>query len=165
MPVDSLKLFSGIFNKVNGLQAGISTESRKTAVLYTSASFVRTIGLMLGGFIVIMWIDHRELGLWQSLMIAATYAPVFQLGTTNGLNRDLPYMYGAGHRDKGLDLVASAQSYTRICTFGSMLITSLLITIFILAGNHNFNLLIGIAGVGMIIAFRFYENFLAVTYG
>jgi O-antigen/teichoic acid export membrane protein len=164
MPVDTLKLFSGLSNKLSGLLAGISTESRKTAVLYTSASFVRTIGLMLGGFIVIRWIDPQELGLWQSLMIAATYAPVFQLGTTNGLNRDLPYFYGAGQRDKGLDLVASAQSYTRICTFGSILITSLLIAIFILAGNQNFNLLMGIAGVGMIIAFRFYENFLAVTY-
>jgi O-antigen/teichoic acid export membrane protein len=164
MQVDTLRPFSGLSNKLNKFLSGISNESRKTAILYTSASFIRTIGLMLGGFIVIRWIDPEELGLWQSLMIAATYAPVFQLGITNGLNRDLPFMYGAGHHGEGLDLVASAQSYTRICTFGTLLITSLLITVFILAGNQNFNLLMGIAGVGMIIAFRFYENFLAVTY-
>ncbi len=66
---------------------------------------------MLGGFIVIRWIGPDELGLWQSLMIVATYAPVLQLGTTNGLNRDLPYMYGAGRLDEGLDMVASTQSY------------------------------------------------------
>jgi O-antigen/teichoic acid export membrane protein len=159
-----LKPFSGLINRVNNLFAGISIESRKTAVLYTSASFVRTLGLMLGGFIVIRWIGPDELGLWQSLMIVATYAPVLQLGTTNGLNRDLPYMYGAGRLEEGLDMVASAQAYTRLCTIGSIIITSLIIMVFILAGNHNYNLLMGIAGVGMVIAFRFYENFLAVTY-
>jgi O-antigen/teichoic acid export membrane protein len=149
---------------MKGLLSGISSESRKTAILYTFATFLRTLGLMLGGFIVIRWIDPEELGLWQSLMIVATYAPVLQLGITNGLNRDLPFMFGAGRQEKGRDLVSSAQSYSGICMVASILITLVLISIIYLAGNHNYNLLTGIAGVGMIIAFRFYENFLSVTY-
>ncbi|MCU0612540.1 MAG: oligosaccharide flippase family protein [Candidatus Eisenbacteria bacterium] len=54
------------------------------------------------------------LGLFNSISLACGYAPFFQLGVVNGLNRDLPYHIGTGDWPRARELAAAAQAWALI---------------------------------------------------
>jgi O-antigen/teichoic acid export membrane protein len=97
-------------------------------------------------------------------MIAATYAPIFQMGVLNGLNRDLPFLSGAGKREEGITLVSSAQAFALGLALLSMILTAFLVIYLYVIRKAGIDLLLGVTGVGIIISLRFVQNFLSVTF-
>ncbi len=141
-----------------------ASKSKKTAILFSAASMTKTIGTLAGGILVLRWVEPSKIGLWQSLMIASTYSSILQFGIMSGLNRELPYLIGAGKEEEGKNLAAAAQGYAMILV-GVTILAAVLVTFFYgLLNGINLSLQLGILGVGMIIALGFYHNYLAVTF-
>lgn len=154
-----------ILNKVRITLTNVfKSESKKTALFFSVSSSIKTIGSIIGGIIVIKWIDPEKIGLWQSLMIASPYVFIFQFGIMNGLNRELPFLMGSGKEEEANNLASSAQSYAFII-MGIVFVLGVGVCFFhwIINGFQplfQFSLL----GVTIIISLGFYHNYLAVTF-
>lgn len=89
-PSRSLAALTGIFAGGNAVASGLRMAS---AVL--TARFC----------------DPSSLGLFNAIGLVLGYAPFFQLGILNGLNRELPYHFGKGDIRKFNDLASAAQAW------------------------------------------------------
>lgn len=141
-----------------------ASESKKTAILFSGASMLKTLGTLVGGILIIRWVEPQEIGLWQSFMIATSYISVLQLGVLNGLNRELPYLMGAGRSKEGEALAASAQAYALLLVAVSLLITIVVVIVHYILNGFNPLFQLSILGVGTIISMTFYHNYLSVTF-
>lgn len=139
-------------------------KSKKVAIYYSAASMLKTFGTLIAGIIIIRWVEPQEIGLWQSIMIATIYASVLQFGIMNGLNRELPYLIGAGRSEEGEVLAASAQAYALILVGLSLLLTFIVIIIHAILYGLSPLYQFSILGVGTIIGLTFYHNYLSVTF-
>lgn len=142
----------------------LQSESKKTALFFSAASILKTVGSMVAGIIVIRWVEPEKIGLWQSLMIAAPYVSFLQFGIMNGLNRELPFLMGAGKEEEGKTLAAAAQAYAIFIALLVFIFGLVTILIHWLAKGLNFETLLSILGVTLIISLTFYHNYLSVTF-
>jgi len=78
---------------------------------YSSASILLQIIGMVASFLILRWIDPKEYGIWQSLLIINSYLIIIQSGVINGLNRELPYVMGKDDQISILELAGSAQGF------------------------------------------------------
>lgn len=65
---------------------------------------------MVCNIIVLRWLAPEAMGLWQSLLLIATYSGILQVGIIHGLNRELPFSMGQGNSGSVLDLAATARA-------------------------------------------------------
>ena len=66
---------------------------------------------MVASFLILRWIDPKEYGIWQSLLIINSYIIIIQSGIINGLNRELPYVMGKDDQKSIMELAGSAQGF------------------------------------------------------
>lgn len=142
----------------------LQSESKKTAMFFSLASIIKTVGSMVAGIIIIRWVEPVKIGLWQSLMIASPYASILQLGIMNGLNRELPYLMGAGKEEEGRRLAAAAQAYAIFIALLSFLLGVTAALTHLLIKGLNLEAQTSIVGVTLIISLGFYHNYLSVTF-
>lgn len=88
----------------------------KTLLNYSSASIFLNIVQMMASFAVLRWVDPKEYGVWQSLLIIQSYTVLIQMGVVSGLNRQLPYFMGKKNEEKIKFLAGSAQSIILIAS-------------------------------------------------
>ncbi len=135
----------------------------QTGPLYALSSMWLTIVTMISGVVVIRWINPLDLGLWQSISIIQLYTPILDIGISNGLNRELPYLIGKRQSIRGIFLARTAQGY-------SILISCLLAFVFIAVIAYriylglNAKTTIAIVGVGLISVLNIYSRYLTVTF-
>jgi O-antigen/teichoic acid export membrane protein len=113
---------------------------------------------------IIRWINPTDLGIWQSISIFQVYLPFAELGITNGLNRELPYNFGAGKKLRAHQFAMTAQSYAVFLSIVSMILTVGVIVICIIFSFFSDKVILAIATVGTIISVNFYYRYLTVTY-
>lgn len=139
------------------------SESKKTATFYTASSLLKSAINIFAGFLVLRWVSPTDMGIWQWAMIFNAYAQILNLGIPTGLNRELPFLQGAGKHSEAENLAASAQLFSILCAAFSFL-TLLIIGIAMFINGSDTKTLFAIIGVGLIISTSFYNGYLVVLF-
>ena len=70
----------------------------KVLISFASSSVLLSIAQLVANVLVIRWVLPAELGIWHTVVVLKSYALILNLGTSNGLNRELPFLLGKSHR-------------------------------------------------------------------
>jgi len=135
----------------------------KTGFIFGSASLWSTAITTVVGIVMIKWIEPSELGIWQSISIIQLYIPFLEFGIPNGLNRELPYLYGKGEQDKASSQAQTALSYMLLVSY-ILLGLTFLSFIWLYLKNVELKLIAGVAVVGLMSSFTAYQRYLTVTF-
>lgn len=141
----------------------VSSSDSKVGVIFGISSIASGVVAMIIGIIIIGWIEPGRLGIWQSLSILQLYFPFLEFGVPNGLNRELPFLYGKGEEGKGIQYAQSAQ-YFMILVAVFIFVSTIIASIVLISLDSDRMLTAGVATVGMLLAVNAYQRFLTVTY-
>jgi O-antigen/teichoic acid export membrane protein len=114
---------------------------------------------MAASFVILRWIDPKEYGIWQSLLVINSYLILVQSGVINGLNRELPYVMGKGDQKAIIELAASAQGFAFIIS-GFLVIAAAGIPLIIEDKRIGWTM----AGIVLVAAISIVRNYLFSTY-
>lgn len=89
---------------------------------YIFSGLFKTAVHTLSGFIILRWLNPEELGTWQSFTVFVGYIQILTLGTTSGLNRELPFYMGKGETNLAIHKLKAGGYYTTVLSIGLMLI-------------------------------------------
>jgi O-antigen/teichoic acid export membrane protein len=118
---------------------------------------------MASGVLTARVILPSVLGLFNGMGLVLGYAPFFQLGILNGLNRELPYFVGKGDQGRVRDLAAAAQAWA--IAVGCAVAAALLAVSCWYALGGKWSLAAGWAATALGAWFLFYsQNYLQTTY-
>ncbi len=115
---------------------------------------------MLVSLIAIKLIGPEKLGLWQAALLVKPYISFLQLGLTQGLGRQIPFLYGQNREEKVHEYASTSQFVTTIYSSAFSLLT--LVFVFWLSNNLQEKLIYLTAGV--FISTLFIDNYLSSTY-
>lgn len=132
----------------------------KAALSFTGGSVFKTITGMAVSLIAIKLIGPEKLGLWQAALLIKPYIGFMQLGLTQGLGRQLPFLMGQNNTDRVKKYASNAQFVTGLYTLSCLIIAAVLTLIM---ANGIEEKLIYITA-GMFIATMFVDNYLSSTY-
>lgn len=118
---------------------------------------------MIGGILMARMVAPSVLGLFSGIGLVLGYAPFFQIGIANGLNRELPYYIGKEDRTHAGELAASAQAWL-ILIGGLAAVTLLIVAIYHLI-HGNLWKTAGWGAHAVLVFLLFYStNYLQITY-
>ncbi len=138
-------------------------KANTTAAKFASASILSSVISMFSGILAISWVDPNSLGIWHSLTIFTIYISFLDIGVTNGLNRELPFWYGKGNREKGAVLAKTSQSYMASVSI-LLLAATLIASSYLLFNGYPEKISTGALAVGLIASVSAYQKHLIVTY-
>jgi O-antigen/teichoic acid export membrane protein len=138
-----------------------SIKTHSGAISYTLSSVSKSFAQLLTGLLIARFIAPGELGLWNSVSLATTYAFFVQAGIINGLSRDLPFHLGAGDSARAEKLAATAQLFT---VLGCLFVIVCGGAALLFYRSAGYIVLISIIAIALITAFTFYQNYLMVTF-
>jgi O-antigen/teichoic acid export membrane protein len=84
---------------------------RRTFLAFALSVAAMNAASLLGNALAFRWVDPVSMGVWQTLLLAASYLTVVRLGIVNGLGRELPYALGAGDVDEARRMAATALAF------------------------------------------------------
>jgi O-antigen/teichoic acid export membrane protein len=159
-PAMRFGVLGGAFSSLRGKWR---SEQHRAPVFFTASSIMLSVAQLLSGVAIVHYIGPREMGLWSSVSLALTYAFFALAGVQNGLSRELPYYLGANNEGMARRLAATTLFYTA---------GGCVLTIFAGAGAVTFSvwkhsdpkLTYAIAAVTLLVMFKFYQNYLFVTF-
>lgn len=139
------------------------SKEHRAPVFFTASSILLSVAQLLSGVAIVHYIGPREMGLWASVSLALTYAFFALAGVQNGLSRELPYYLGANNESMARRLAGTTLLYT---------VGGCLLALFAGAGAVAFltwkhsdpKLIYAIAAVTLLVMFKFYQNYLFVTF-
>ena len=150
----------GVFS---ALQEKWRSRQHHAPVLFTVSSLALSVAQLLSGVVIVHYIDPKDVGMWYSAALALTYAFFVLAGVQNGLSRELPYYLGANNEDMARRLASTTLFYTLggcvLALFGGICTVAYLIW-----KHSNFKLTSAVAAVTLLVAFKFYQNYLFVTF-
>lgn len=135
--------------------------SHRDAVHFTASSAARTAAQFIASLITVRLIAPEELGLWNTISLATTYALFLQAGVINGLSRELPFHLGADNPDLARRMAGTSQSYTAAGAALALLVGLVALVIYRGSGSA---VLLSILAVTLVTAATFYQNYLTVTF-
>lgn len=80
---------------------------------------------MVTSILIASWVGPYDMGIWNTALLATLYSPTLQLGVFNGLNRELPYLIGAGEKERALHMAETAYAWSWLLTGASALFGAL----------------------------------------
>lgn len=95
------------------LRDSIGAESRPFLDFTGSVTTLHAASLV-GNALAFRWIDPASMGVWHTLLLAASYLTVVRLGVVNGLGRELPFALGIGDVAGARRLAATALAWSTI---------------------------------------------------
>ena len=75
------------------------------------------------------------MGIWNTALLFTLYSPTLQLGVFNGLNRELPYLIGAGDKNRALRMAEAASAWSWLLVGVSILCGALVAVWFWIKGQ------------------------------
>lgn len=88
----------------------INKESTGAMILFLgSAQMTSNIIRIISGLIIAKLLIPETLGLFNGFGLIIGYLPIAQLGVMNGLNRELPYLFGKNEHEKARHFASVAQ--------------------------------------------------------
>jgi O-antigen/teichoic acid export membrane protein len=139
------------------------SKEHRAPVFFTASSILLSVAQLLSGVVIVHYIGPREMGLWASVSLALTYAFFALAGVQNGLSRELPYYLGANNEGMARRLAATTLFYTAggclLALFAGAGAVALLIE-----KHSDSKLTYAVAAVTLLVMFKFYQNYLFVTF-
>ena len=89
-------------------------DSLKSVAKVISGNIAANLISMVTSILIVRWIVPHEMGLWNAALLVTIYSPALQLGVFNGLNRELPYLIGAGDKDRALQMAQAAYAWSYV---------------------------------------------------
>ena len=133
----------------------------KVPILYSGGSIVKALAQMVVGFVVAKFVTPADFGLWSTINLALTYSLFLQSGLINGLNRELPYLFGKGEDEEALAMAGTVQTFT----FGSAIVVILCgIPFMIFAPFENNKMIYGVLAILVMIILNYYQSYLFSTF-
>ncbi len=139
------------------------SRQHRAPVFFTISSLALSVAQLLSGVVIVHYIDPRDVGMWYSAALVLTYAFFVLAGVQNGLSRELPYYLGANNEGMAQRLAATTLFYT----LGGCVLALLggIGAVAILVWRHaDSKLTYAVAAVTLLVAFKFYQNYLFVTF-
>lgn len=130
------------------------------AINFTFSSLFKTFSSMAVSLLAIKMIGPEKLGVWQAALILKPYMGFLQLGLTEGLGRELPFLMGQKKMERVKQYASTVQIVTLIYTFSSLILAVLLI-IFFAEGMEDIWVILT---AGVFISTMFVDNYLSSTY-
>jgi O-antigen/teichoic acid export membrane protein len=134
---------------------------RQTPLLYSGSAVVSSIAQLVAGVLLVKWVIPEDLGLWQSVRLAQTYAFILLFGMNNGLSRELPYFLGRNDRSFADKLAGTTLLFTNLA---SVIVLVGGLGCALIFGGHQSKLIFAIGAVTLLIPLSFYQNILIVAY-
>lgn len=131
-----------------------------TGIFFTGSSLFQTFSGMTISLVALSFIGPEKMGLWHTALLVKPYLGFAQLGLTEGLGRELPFLMGKEEDKKVKDFASNAQFTTVIYTLLSFLI-AIVFTFSIANGTEEKWVFIT---AGVFISTMFIDNYLASTY-
>ena len=138
-------------------------KEHRAPVFFTGSSIMLSVAQLISGVVIVHYIGPREMGLWASVSLALTYAFFALAGVQNGLSRELPYYLGANNDGMARRLAATTLFYTT----GGCLLTLLAgvgAVTYLVVKHADIKLTYAVAAVTFLVMFKFYQNYLFVTF-
>ena len=66
---------------------------------------------MVSSILIARWVRPYDMGVWNAALLVTLYTPTLQLGIFNGLNRELPYLVGAGDKNSAVRMAEAASAW------------------------------------------------------
>ena len=132
-------------------------------VFFTASSILLSVAQLVSGVGIAHYLGPGDVGLWTSVNLALTYALLTLAGVQNGLSRELPYYLGANNEGMAQRLAAT----TLFCTAGSGVLALLGgagVVAYLIWQHANSKLTYAVVAVTLLIIFKFYQNYLFVTF-
>lgn len=107
----------------------------KLIMSFFSANFAVMFSQGITGLIVARLVDPNDMGIFISTTIILTFIPMFLIGISNGLNRDLPYVLGQEKFDEAKEMRNTSISFALLI---SIIIFFIILTVsiyFLILGN------------------------------
>lgn len=101
-----------------------------------SAQMISNVIRIISGLIIARLILPEILGLFNGFGIIIGYLPILQLGIMNGLNRELPFLFGKGENERAKQFASVAQFWELLIGFISFSILFALSIVKLFQGNH-----------------------------
>jgi O-antigen/teichoic acid export membrane protein len=133
----------------------------KAPVLYSAGSVAKAIAQMLVGFVIAKFVTPGDFGLWNTINLALVYSLFLQAGLINGLNRELPYLFGKGSEQEAVQMAGTVQTFTFFAII--LVIIGGAVCLFVLP-VENPRIFFGGLAVLFIIVFNYYQNYLFSTF-
>ena len=128
---------------------------------FVSASTALTVSHLVGALVVVRYVGPSDLGLWHSVRLAHVYSTFVLAGILNGLNRELPFVLGAGQVDEGNRLAETSLLFTNLAAVLALFVGSAGIFMTVPKGGH---LLLAVAAVTITVIAIFYRSYLIVMF-
>lgn len=105
-------------------------KSKRTHFGHTLSLVAKVIGgnvasnliSLVTSILIARWVLPYDMGVWNTALLITLYTPTLQLGVFNGLNRELPYLIGAGDRDGAVRLAEAADAWCWVLVWISVAI-------------------------------------------
>lgn len=160
----SATVSANVFQQALGsLREKWRNKDNQAPVFFTVSSLWLSVAQLVSGVIIVHYIGPSDMGLWASVSLALTYAFFVLAGVQNGLSRELPYYLGANNDGMARRLAATTLFYT----FGGAVLALVggVGTVAYLVWRHaNSKLIYAVIAVTLLIIFKFYQNYLFVTF-
>lgn len=116
---------------------------------------------MIVGFVVAKFVMPKDFGLWSTINLALTYSLFVQSGLINGLNRELPYLFGKGEDEAALKMAGTTQTFTLIT---SVLVLMVGLILMLIVPMENSKMTFGVLAILILIILNYYQNYLFSTF-
>lgn len=131
---------------------------------YIGTGLFKTFIQIIASFIILRWIEPKDLGQWQSFTVFTGYLSILTLGTTSGLNRELPFYLGKGEEKYAMELLKSALAFTNSLSFFLTVLISIGCIIAYLVGWLDLNLALMCFVAFSLTAINIQTNLLGATF-
>lgn len=133
----------------------------KTPILYSGGSIAKALSQMIAGFVVAKFVTPKDFGLWNTLSLGLNYSLLLQAGLINGLNRELPYLFGKGEEEKAHKMAGTVLTFN---LFASIFVILGGISTFLIFQPFGLKISGGISGITILVPITFYQNYLFSTF-
>jgi O-antigen/teichoic acid export membrane protein len=133
----------------------------KTPILFSGGSIAKAFAQMIVGFVVAKFVTPKDFGLWNTLNLALTYSLFVQSGLINGLNRELPFLFGKGEEKEATQMAGTVQTFTLI---SSVIVLLCGAGYLIFADIKDPKIYYGVMGITVLIVLNYYQSYLFSTF-
>lgn len=83
---------------------------------FAGSSVAVNAATLMAGVLVLRWIEPASMGVWQTLLLVQSWLNLIRLGVLNGMNRELPYLFGRNQTAAAYRTAQIAQFHAMLCS-------------------------------------------------
>lgn len=125
------------------------------------SSMVQTGAQLTSMLVVLRWIPPGQMGVWQTLLLAQSYLGILKLGVPNAMNRELPFLLGAGEESR-------AHRVAQLAHMHALTIAALALLLFVVGivsvWDQGWEWRIAVPAMAAVSAANLYRSYIQGTY-